>query len=132
MYCKSLPILLAVLFTGNAFAQAKVFQFNEIQCRNERLQWEKSLRTEDRVVYIAEDSIDVTLDKYYHLSIISKTLLPNRGAIYLCRDQQQKVVTVTLVEGEKMFLYDDTNRFRVNFTQSGFAPAFDSFADSDD
>ncbi|RZJ28313.1 MAG: hypothetical protein EOO48_10110 [Flavobacterium sp.] len=131
MNCKFLLILpIAALFTHGAFGQAKVFRFNEIRCRTQTLEWDQPLCIEDRVVYIAEDSIDVSLDKYYHLTIISTTVLPNHGAIYLCKDELQNDVTVTLVDDNRMFIYDDTKRFQVNFTQAGFAPVLSGFAET--
>lgn len=126
MNCKSLLILLAVLFTGSCFGQAKVFLYNEIQCRNQKLQWEKAVKTEDRVVYIDEDSINVTLDKDYHLTIVSARSLPN-STIFLCKDSEQKDVTVTLVDNSKMLVYNDTKRYQITFKDSGVATLLASY-----
>lgn len=121
MNCKSLLILLAVLFTVTTFGQTKVYQFNEIQCRNTQQKWDTPTKTEDRIVYISDDCIDLTLDKYYHLTIVTTTLLPDNGAIYLCKDHLQNQVTVTLVDDNKLFLYDSKNRFQVNFRSAGIS-----------
>jgi len=131
MNSKSLLILLAVLFTVTTFGQTKVFQFNEIQCRNKQQKWDKPKKTEDRIVYISDDSIDLTLDIDYHLTIVTTTLLPDNGAIYLCKDGNQNQVTVTLVNDEKLFLYASNKRFQVNFNASGIS-LNTAFADTED
>jgi hypothetical protein len=116
MNCKSLLSLFAALFAMNALAQSKVFSFNEIQCRNNKQQWEKSQNIAERTVRISPEKIDVMLDKNYHLNVLTTTFLPDKGAIYLCCDEKQNKVTVMLINDDKMYLYNDTKRFLINFS----------------
>jgi hypothetical protein len=133
MSVKSLLALFITLFCLNTFAQSKVFCFNEIQCRNSKQEWEKSQKIDKRTVQISDKTIEVKLDKDYILSIVSSTLLPNEGVIYLCKDTQQNDVTVTLINDEKMFLYSKTNRYQITFNHpAGIQLGHSAFAEIDD
>lgn len=104
-----------LLFTTALFAQDKIYTFNEIQSRNSLQQWEKGEIIGDRTVHFSPSEINVNIDKDYRLSIISKTSLPDNGVIYLCKDEKSNPVTVMLFDNLKMYLYNKTKRYLINF-----------------
>jgi hypothetical protein len=133
MSVKSLLALSITLFSFHAFAQSKVLCFNEIQCRNDKQQWEKSQKIDKRTVQIFDETIEIKLDKDYVLNIISSTLLPNAGVIYLCKDGNQDDVTVTLINNQKMFLYSRNHRYQITFNHpEGIQLGNSAFAEIDD
>ena len=115
MNCKSLLTLCIALFAMNALSQNKVFSFSEIQSRNNKQQWDKCQSITERKVHFSPEKIDIMLDKNYQLKILTTTFLPDKGAIYLCCDEKQNKVTVMLINDDKMYLYNDTKRFLINF-----------------
>jgi hypothetical protein len=46
-----------------------------------------------------------------------QTHLPDKGIIYLCKDEKQNDITVMLIDDEKMYLYNDSKRFLINFNE---------------
>lgn len=98
-----------------ASAQNKVFAFSEIQSRNEVQKWGKLQCIEPQLVHFTEEQINLKIDKKYHLTIISRTELPDNGTIYLCSDEKFNPVTIMLIDNTKMFLYSKSTRFQINF-----------------
>ena len=96
-------------------AQHKVFSFNEVQTRNNIQQWGKSQYNSPQKVEFTSNEINLKVDKNYHLTIVSKTDLPDRGVIYLCKDEKSNPITVMLFDNIKMYLYAKTQRFLINF-----------------
>ncbi len=128
----ALLALCATLFTISTFAQSKVFSFSEIQCRNSHQQWEKSKKIGKRTIQFSDQTIEVSLDRDYFLNIVTATLLPDQGVIYLCTDEKQNQVTVTLINNDKMFFYSSNKRYLVNFNHLQSLPLqANSFADND-
>jgi len=118
-----LAVLLTFLCTG-ANAQPKAYSFSDVQCRDHKQQWQEFLKAdEDCVAYFSDDEIALNIDKLYHLKITSTTHLPNKGVIYLCKDDNQQDVTITLIGDDRMFVYDNETRFMVNFIQTEIANA---------
>lgn len=115
MNLKSLLPLFVVLFTLSLSAQNRTFAFSEIQSRNDLQQWSSSQNVGPRVASFTPTQINLNVDKDYHLDIISKTDLPDKGVIYLCKDEKLNSVTVMLINNVKMYLYSKTKRFLINF-----------------
>ncbi|MBC7605878.1 MAG: hypothetical protein H7199_02835 [Burkholderiales bacterium] len=109
-----LPIILSLFFIS-AVAQHKVFAYSQIQSRNDVQQWGKVQNVGDQVARFSPAEIDLNIDKKYHLTIVSKTDLPDNGIVYLCNDEKSNRVTVMLFDNSKMFLYSKTKRFQINF-----------------
>ena len=121
-----LPLFLFILFfSATLFAQDKIYTFNEIQSRNSLQQWEKGEAIGNRTVHFSPSEISVNIDKDYHLSIISKTSLPDNGVIYLCKDDKSNPVTVMLFDNIKMYLYNKTKRFLINFNPASIMASAD-------
>jgi len=118
MRFKILLPLFTVLFTTAVFAQDKTYTFSEIQSRNSLMQWEKGEIIGSRTVHFSPSEISLNIDKDYRLSIISKTSLPDNGVIYLCQDDKANPVTVMLFDNIKMYLYNKTKRFLINFNSA--------------
>ena len=109
-------VLFALLsLSTRVSAQNKVFAFSEIQSRNEVQKWGKLQCIEPQLVHFTEEQINLKIDKKYHLTIISKTELPDNGTIYLCSDDKSNPVTVMLIDNTKMFFYCKSKRFQINF-----------------
>lgn len=109
-----LPVTLFLFFIPT-IAQHKVFAYSQIQSRNEVQEWGKAQNIGDQVARFSPEEIDLNIDKKYHLTIVSKTDLPDNGIIYLCNDEKSNSVTVVLFDNSKMFLYSKTKRFQINF-----------------
>lgn len=132
MNLKSLLALSAALLAFCASAQNKEFSFDDIQSRNNLQQWEKYPSSGIRTVSFTPERIELKVDKAYHLNIIQKTHLPDKGVIYLCKDEKQHDITVMLVSDDRMFLYNDRKRFLINFNHPPLKNAANSsYADND-
>jgi len=107
--------LFIVLVSFSANAQYKVFSYNQIQSRNDIQEWGKSETITTQKAEFTADQINLKIDKNYHLTIVSKTDLPDRGTIYLCKDEKSNPITVMLFDNIKMYLYAQTKRFLINF-----------------
>ena len=103
------------LLTLTISAQSKTFAFSHIQSRNNVQEWSKSENVGERTASFSSTEIKLNVDRNYNLDIISKTDLPNRGFIYLCKDEKSNAVTVVLFDNLKMYLYNQTQRFLINF-----------------
>jgi len=125
MRFKILLPLITVLCTIAVFAQNKSYTFSEIQSRNSIMQWEKGEAINNRSVHFSPTEISLNIDKDYHLSIISKTALPDNGVIYLCKDDKSNPVTVMLFDNIKMYLYNKTKRFMINFNPAAIMASAD-------
>jgi len=115
MTSKSLFFFIPVLFFFSANAQQKVFSYNEIQSRNDIQEWGKCETITTQKAVFSANEINLKIDKNYHLTIISKTDLPDKGTIYLCKDEKSNPITVMLFDNIKMYLYAKTKRFLINF-----------------
>ncbi|SCX82401.1 hypothetical protein [Flavobacterium caeni] len=115
MTVKKLLFLLTVLLSVQGFAQKKTFAYSQIQTRNDKQQWGDNKFVGTQLARFTDTQIDVKADKDYHLSIVSKTDLPDNGVIYLCKDEKSNQVTVMLIDNVKMYLYSQTKRFLINF-----------------
>lgn len=119
MLFKKLSYLLAVLLPLISAAQHKVFSFDQVQSRNELQEWGKVERISDQIVEFTGDQIKLKIDKNYQLTVISKTNLPDKGIIYLCKDEKSNPITVMLIDDIKMYLYAKSKRFLINFKHAG-------------
>lgn len=115
MTSKSLFFFITALFFFSANAQQKVFSYNEIQSRNDIQEWGKCETITTQKAVFSANEINLKIDKNYHLTIISKTDLPDKGTIYLCKDEKSNPITVMLFDNIKMYLYAKTKRFLINF-----------------
>jgi len=116
--------MLITFFCIGAIAQPKAYTFSDIQTRNHKQQWQEFLKAdEDCVAYFSDDEIALNIDRLYHLKVKSMTHLPNKGVIYLCKDENQEDITITLIGNQRMFVYNDQNRFMINFVRTGIADA---------
>lgn len=112
-----LAVLIIFAYAG-ANSQPKAYSFSDIQCRNNKQQWQEFLKAdEDCVAYFSDDEIALNIDRLYHLKIKSTTHLPNGGVVYLCKDEQQHDMTITLIGDDRMFVYNKQARFQINFVQ---------------
>jgi hypothetical protein len=112
-----LAVLIIFAYAG-ANSQPKAYSFSDIQCRNDKQQWQEFLKAdEDCVAYFSDDEIALNIDRLYHLKIKSTTHLPNGGVVYLCKDEQQHDMTITLIGDDRMFVYNKQARFQINFVQ---------------
>ena len=96
-------------------AQKKTFAFSEVQSRNDRQEWNNSQSVGARFASFSPTEINLNIDRDYRLQILSKTDLPNKGVIYLCKDDKANSVTVMLIDNIKMYVYSKTQRFLINF-----------------
>ena len=110
--------LLIVLVSFCAHAQHKVFSYNQIQSRNDIQEWGKSETISTQNAEFTANEINLKIDKNYHLTIVSKTDLPDKGIIYLCKDEKSDPITVMLFDNIKMYLFAKTKRFLINFEQT--------------
>lgn len=115
MNFRSLLLSALLLLSISTIAQNKVFTFCQFQTRNNVQEWGKLENISEQMVHFSPLAIDLNIDKKYHLTILSKTDLPNNGAIYLCNDEKSNPITVTLIDNSKMFLYSKTKRYQINF-----------------
>ena len=116
MNYKPLFLFFIAFISVNLSAQKKVYTFSEFQSRNSLQQWDKCKKVEKQTASFTNDEINLFVDKNYHLKIVSKTLLPDNGIIYLCKDENLNNVTVMLLNDDKMFLYNNTKRFKISLT----------------
>lgn len=114
-----------VFFTLTLSAQSKTYTFNEIQSRNSVQQWEKGENIGNRTVRFSPTEITLNIDTDYQLCILSKTTLPDNGVIYLCNDQKSNPVTVMLFDNLKMYLYNKSKRFLINFNPASIMASAD-------
>lgn len=119
MRLKMLLTTILILFSLNLAAQQKSFAFSEVQSRNEQQQWNNIQNVGNRVASFTPTEINLNVDRDYCLQIVSKTDLPDKGVIYLCKDDKSNAVTVMLIDNIKMYLYSKTQRFLINFDTFG-------------
>lgn len=115
MTLKKLLLIFLVLFSVTISAQSRSFAFSEIQLRDDKQQWGNSQSVGAQTARFTPTQISLKADKDYRLSIISKTDLPDKGVIYLCKDEKANAVTVMLIDNIKMYVYSKTKRFLINF-----------------
>jgi hypothetical protein len=127
MTAKTLFVFLFLFTFCSINAQHRVYSYNQIQSRNNIQQWGTCENICPQKVEFTASEINLKVDKNYHLTIISKTDLPNKGIIYLCKDEKSDPITVMLFDNIKMYLYDKTKRFLINFQN----PNIGQLADTD-
>lgn len=115
MNTKGLSTVFVLLISGGVFSQPKVFLYEEIQTRNKKQQWENTREIYTRAAWFYADSIEVMADRFYRLAIVTITKLPDDGFVFLCKDQNQNDITVTLIGDDRLFLYDGQKRLLINF-----------------
>ena len=111
-----------------AHAQRRVYSYNQIQSRNDIQEWGKFQTITTQNAEFTASEINLNIDKNYHLTIVSKTDLPDNGIIYLCKDEKSNPITVMLFDNIKMYLYAKTKRFLINFQHN---TSLNQLADSD-
>lgn len=131
MTCKHFLSLCSALATIVVSAQTKEFSFTGYQTSNQQQQWNGLQCVDLRKARFHENRIELTVDRNYRLSVVNKTHLPNKGVVYLCRDQMQRDVTVTLIGSERMFLYADGKRYQISFNAPVIAKSREIYADAD-
>lgn len=119
MSLKNLFYFIVAVLPLKGIAQHKVFSYNQIQTRNDFQEWGKIENISNQTVEFSADNIKLKIDKNYQLTIVSKTNLPDKGIIYLCKDEKSNPITVMLIDDIKMYLYAKSKRFLINFQQSG-------------
>lgn len=128
MNIKPVFFFLFMFLSCGANAQYKVYSYNQVQTRNAIQQWGKSQNICNQKAEFTAREINLNIDESYHLTIVSKTDLPENGTIYLCKDEKSNPITVMLIDDIKMYLYAKTKRFLINFQ----APAkLNQLADTD-
>lgn len=130
MILKKVLLLLLVVFSGSLTAQKRVFTYSQFQSRNEVQQWGKAENIGQQKVYFTQEQIDLMIDRQYHLTVLSKTDLPDKGVIYLCNDEKKNPVTVMLIDDSKMFVYSKSKRYQINFDPL-FDQAMHTIADTE-
>ncbi len=115
MSLKNLFYFVIVLLPLKGIGQNKIFSFDQVQSRNELQEWGKVEKISSQTVEFTNDKINLKIDKNYQLTIVSKTNLPDKGIIYLCKDEKSNPITVMLIDDIKMYLYVKTHRFLINF-----------------
>ncbi|WP_309642397.1 hypothetical protein [Flavobacterium sp.] len=128
MTFRSQFFLYIVLLSYCVNAQQKIFSYNQIQSRNNIQEWGKCETISTQKAEFTANEINLKIDKNYHLTILSKTDLPDRGTIYLCKDEKSNPITVMLFDNIKMYLYAKTKRFLINFEHTS---SLGQLADSD-
>lgn len=118
MSLRNLFYLFVAVLPSTVMAQYKVFSFDQVQSRNDFQEWGKIEKIADQIVEFTSDKISLSIDKSYQLTIVSKTNLPDKGTIYLCRDEKSNMITVMLIDDIKMYLYAKSKRFLINFKPS--------------
>ncbi len=128
MTCRKLFFFLFLFPLCALTAQNRVFSYNQVQSRDNIQQWGKCQYINNQKAEFTTKEIHLKVDKNYHLTIISKTDLPDRGIIYLCMDEKSNPITVMLFDNVKMYLYAKTKRFLINFQNPN---SLNQLADSD-
>jgi hypothetical protein len=119
MSLKHLFYLVIAALSLKGIAQHKIFSFDQVQSRNDFQEWKNIEKKSDQIVEFSADKINLRIDKNYQLTIISKTSLPDKGIIYLCKDEKSNPITVMLIDDVKMYLYAKSKRFLINFKHPG-------------
>ncbi|RZJ65809.1 MAG: hypothetical protein EOO50_12405 [Flavobacterium sp.] len=123
--------LFAVFAAIAVEAQSKELSFTGYKTGNSNLQWNKPQRVNLRKAYFSDEKIEFHIDRVYKLSVVKKTDLPNNGVVYICKDQMQQEVTVTLISNQRMFLYCEGKRFEVDFNSPLIPKTREMYADVD-
>ena len=131
MTCKHFIALFALLATIVASGQTKEYDFNGFQTSGANMRWAAVKRIAPAKAKFSDSKIVLMLDRKFALDVKSKTNLPDDGVVYLCKDQQSRDVTVTLIANERMFLYSGADRYQVTFNHPIVASAQNSYAEND-
>ncbi|MBD3582629.1 hypothetical protein [Flavobacterium selenitireducens] len=131
MTYKHFLVLLALVGPFTISAQYKELDFSGFQVSDAQMHWQNVKRIVPRKARFSDSQIVLALDRNYQLSVHSKKNLPDGGIVYLCKDQQQRDVTITLIGNERMFLYSGKQRYQVTFSNPIIASTQRSYAESD-
>ena len=112
---RNLLYLFIVLVPLKIIGQRKILSYNQVQSRNELQEWGKIEKISNQTAEFTADKIKLKIDKDYKLTILSKTNLPDKGIIYLFKDDKSNPITVMLIDDIKMYLYAKSKRFLINF-----------------
>ena len=115
MLGRNLLYLFIVLVPLKIIGQCKILSYNQVQSRNELQEWGKIEKIPNQTAEFTADKIKLKIDKDYQLTILSKTNLPAKGIIYLCKDKKSNPITLMLIDDIKMYLYAKSKRFLINF-----------------
>lgn len=116
MKIKSIFFLFLIISTC-VFSQNKTYTFNQFQVRNEVQQWGNVEKICAQTVHFTDQEIDLSIDQKYHLNIESKTDLPDKGIIYLCKDENLNPITVMIFGNSSMYMYTKNKRFLIYFDE---------------
>lgn len=115
MLGRNLLYLFIVLVPLKIIGQCKILSYNQVQSRNKLQEWGKIEKIPNQTAEFTSDKIKLKIDKDYQLTILSKTNLPDKGIIYLCKDEKSNPITLMLIDDIKMYLYAKSKRFLINF-----------------
>ena len=115
---KTLICISTLTISLSISAQNRVFTYSQIQSRDNEREWSITENVGGQSASFTTNEINLKVDKNYHLSIISKTDLPDNGIIYLCKDEETNPVTVMLIDDSKMYFYSKNKRFLITFDDS--------------
>lgn len=118
MIIRTLITCITLVASLSSIAQNRVFTYSQVQTRDEHQVWNIIENVCLQSVSFTANEINLKVDKEYHLSIVSKTDLPDKGIIYLCKDEQTNPVTVMLIDDSKMYFYSKNKRYLIHFDDS--------------
>jgi hypothetical protein len=118
MIIRTLIISITLVASLSCIAQNRVFTYSQVQTRDEHQVWNIIENVCLQSVSFTANEINLKVDKEYHLSIVSKTDLPDKGIIYLCKDEQTNPVTIMLIDDSKMYFYSKNKRYLIHFDDS--------------
>jgi hypothetical protein len=118
MIIRTLIISITLVASLSSIAQNRVFTYSQVQTRDEHQVWNIIENVCLQSVSFTANEINLKVDKEYHLSIVSKTDLPDKGIIYLCKDEQTNPVTIMLIDDSKMYFYSKNKRYLIHFDDS--------------
>jgi hypothetical protein len=125
------PALIAAVLAFTADARSQTYFYDQIQQRDSNHHWLEPVYIGNQKASITGSTIDLTAKERYRLSIISKTLLPGNGMIYLCKDSNLQDVTVMMMPDGKMIIYDATDRYLIDLQKPIVQRSARGLADSD-
>ena len=118
MIIRTLITCITLVASLSSIAQNRVFTYSQVQTRDEHQVWNIIENVCLQSVSFTANEINLKVDKEYHLSIVSKTDLPDKGIIYLCKDEQTNPVTIMLIDDAKIYFYSKNKRYLIHFDDS--------------
>jgi len=123
--------LLALLGGFTVSGQSRILDFSGFQRSGSDMKWQNERQLSPRKAVFTDSRIVLTLDRNYILDVDSKKNLPDGGIVYLCKDQQKRDVTITLIGRERLFLYSGNQRYQVTFAPPLIASSQGSYVEND-